>query len=184
MSEWYQPITPDDNPGTKDFCTITCMDDPRKDAFIDWLCTPVKQRQPEKQGDFAKQLGVDHSTLSGWKKDKDFLDAWDLQYKRTIGSPERSMAVIDALERTAKDEEDPRQVPAARAFLEAVGAIKPPKVDVTINKGAAKDMSDDELMAALAEHAAREFERRGKTVILDAAVPQVIDYTESAEQEN
>lgn len=158
------------------------MDDPRKHLFIDWLCTPIDAREPGNQLEFAKVIGTSPQLLTNWKKEKDFLAEWEAQYRRTVGSPEKAQAVLTALYRTATDAEDPRQVPAARAYLDAIDAIKPQKIDVTINKGAAKDLSDDELIAAMAEHAAREFEKRQSTII-DAPTPEVVDYSGPVDKE-
>jgi hypothetical protein len=50
-------------------------------------------------------------------------------------------------------------VQAAKAYLEAIEVIKPKKVEVTVNK-AAKDLTDDDLYALLAERAERELAER------------------------
>lgn len=42
--------------------------------FIAWLALPKAQRQPKLQKDFAKEIGVDPSTLSDWKLQPGFID--------------------------------------------------------------------------------------------------------------
>lgn len=135
------------------------LNDHRVRRFIEWLTTIRDQRDPRTQTELATELGVSPATLGLWKKDSDFLAAWEYQYRRTTGSPERQQAVLDALHETAIDRTDPRQVPAARAYLEAVDAIKPRKIDVTVTK-ATKDLSDEELTALLIDGASRELEAR------------------------
>ena len=92
----------------------------------------------------------------------DLLIEWERRYRKTVGSPEKQHQVLEALHATATDRTDPRMVPAARAYLEAVDAIKPLKIDVTVNKDA-KLLSDDELNSLLSYEAEREVQRRGDT---------------------
>ena len=136
----------------------------RKQRFLDWLCTIGDDREPRTQKDLATELGTDGATLSKWKAEPGFLAAWELQYRRTIGSPEKAHAVLNALHETAIDRTDPRQVQAARAYLESIDAIKPKKVDVTVTQGkAASALSDDELFAMLADRATDELANRLET---------------------
>ena len=133
----------------------------RWDAFIDWLCTPPKERNPRRQDEFAATIGVDYVTTTRWKKHPEFIKQWEVRYRTTVGSLEKQQAVLDALHKAATDMDDPRMVTAAKAYLEAVDAIKPRKLDVTVTPGkAAAALSDDELMQILAERAARELESR------------------------
>jgi hypothetical protein len=135
------------------------LNDHRVRRFIEWLCTVRDERDPRTQTELATELGVSSQTLGNWKANPDFLAAWEYHYRKTSGSPEKQQAVLEALWSTAVDRTDPRQVPAARAFLEATDAIKPKKVDVTVTK-ATKDLSEEELNALLAEGAARELDAR------------------------
>jgi len=113
--------------------------------------------------DLAPRLGVEPKTLSSWKRDDDFLAEWEKLYRRTIGSPEKMRQVTDALHETARDRTDPRQVQAARAYADIVDAAKPKKIDVNVNQTQARDLSDDTLLAILAERAAVELEQRKPT---------------------
>ena len=136
------------------------LNDFRVQRFLDWLLTPTADRNPPLQKDLCEELGFQHNMLSQWKNDPDFLAEWERLYRKTIGSPEKAGAVMSALYETATDRTDPRQVPAARAYLEAIDAIKPKRLDVTVTKGAAKDLTDEELMAMLAERAEAELANR------------------------
>jgi len=129
--------------------------------FLEWLTTVPEQRDPPTQQAFGESLGVPPGYLGDWKRDPEFLVEWERMYRRKVGSPEKQQAVLDALHQTATDRTDPRQVPAARAYLEAVDAIKPKKMDVTVTTRPAKDLSNEDLALLLAEAAALEAERRG-----------------------
>jgi len=141
---------------------IPFEEDVRKQRFVDWLTRIPADREPPTQVLLAIELGVNDQTLTQWKRDGEFLAEWEKRYRATSGSPERQQQVLDALHATAIDRTDPRQVPAARAYLEATDAIKPKRVDVTVSRNA-KDLSNDELNELLAVEAARELERRASS---------------------
>lgn len=141
-------------PGVK-----TPYDDWRRTAFMDWLCMIPEDRDPPTQRELAEKLALTSTTLTNWKKDPHFMAEWEVQYRRTVGSPEKAQRVIQRLFETAEDRTDPRQVSAAKAFLEAIDAIKPKRVEVTVGR-AAKDLSDDELYSLLADRAEKELAER------------------------
>jgi hypothetical protein len=135
------------------------LNDWRVQHFLEWLCTVPASRTPLTQGELAGTLGVSHQQLTAWKNNSDFLIAWEKLYRRTVGSPEKAQAVIEELYNTATERTDPRQVPAARAYLEAIDAVKPKQVAVTVSRSP-KELTDDELMAILGERAAKELADR------------------------
>jgi hypothetical protein len=132
----------------------------RRQHFLDWLCTAVEDRDPPNMKALAEKLALSTQTLTRWKADAGFLADWEHQYRLTVGSPERAQRVIDKLFETAEDRTDPRQVQAAKAYLEAIDAVKPRQVEVTVKRGVAKELSDDDLYALLAERAERELQER------------------------
>jgi hypothetical protein len=136
------------------------LNDFRVLRLLDWLTTIPSEREPATQKELGDELGLSHFVLTTWKKDADFLIEWERRYRQKVGSPEKQQEVLQALQETAKDRTDPRQVPAARAYLEAVDAIKPRKMDVTVTTKPAKDLSDEDLAALLAEAAENEAIRR------------------------
>ena len=136
------------------------LNDFRVLRVLEWLLTPLAERVPPHQSELADELGISRNLIAQWKNDPDFLAEWERLYRKTIGSPEKAQAVLTALFDTATDRTDPRQVPAARAYLEALDVIKPKRLDVTVTKGAAKDLTDEELMAMLAERAEQELAQR------------------------
>jgi DNA-binding PucR family transcriptional regulator len=136
------------------------VDDFKKAAYLDWLCTPVKEREPRTAGALADQLGVHRNSLIKWREEPDFLKAWEKQYRRTVGNPERAQAIMDTLFKTATDPDDPKHVAAAKQYLEAIDAVKPQQVNIQVN-GSAKDLSDEQLNELIAERAATEAISRG-----------------------
>lgn len=136
------------------------ISDFRKQAFLKWLCTPIKEREPKTLGDLADELGVDRRTLHNWKgDDREFIDAWEKLYLRTIGNPERKQKIMDTLYRTATDPDDPKHVAAAKQYFEIEGSIKPSKVEVSVTKDAQK-LTDEQLDEILAIKAAAEKQHR------------------------
>lgn len=133
----------------------------RQDRFIEWLCTAKQDREPRTQTELAEELSIKASDLSALKQDPEFLARWEAHYRRTIGSPERAGTVMQSLYETAIDRTDPRQVQAARAYMDQIEGARPQKLDVTVTNGkAAKDLSDDELFAMLANRAETELANR------------------------
>lgn len=140
----------------------------RWDAYIDWLCMLPKDRTPGTQREFAESIGTDGAVLVRWRKEPEFLRLWEARYRQTVGSLEKQQAVLDSLYKAATDLDDPRMVTAAKAFLEAVDGVKPRKMDITVTPGkAAAALTDEELMAMLADRAARELEARNAVIAAD-----------------
>jgi hypothetical protein len=135
------------------------ISDFRKQSFLDWLCTPVKEREPKTMEQLADQLGLTRRTLTNWKDDKEFLEAWEKRYLKTIGDPSRKQTIMDVLYRTATDPDDPKHVQAAKQYFEIEGSVKPQKVQVEMSRPA-KELSDDELDAILADKIASEKNQR------------------------
>lgn len=131
----------------------------RRQHFLEWLCTPPDHRDPHTMKELAEKLALSTQTLTRWKADSVFVADWEILYRKTVGSPEKAQQVVEALHETAIDRTDPRQVPAAKAYLEAIDAIKPKKVEVVVSK-AAKDLSDEDLYRILAERAELELRER------------------------
>jgi erythromycin esterase-like protein len=132
----------------------------RRQHYLDWLCTAIEDRDPRTMKALAEQYGLSIQTLHRWKEDAGFLADWEHQYRRTVGSPEKAQRVIDKLYETAEDRTDPRQVQAAKAYLEAIDAVKPRQVEISVKRGDAKNLTDDDLYALLAERAEAELAAR------------------------
>jgi hypothetical protein len=135
------------------------IDDFRKQTFLAWLCTPVNERDPKTMDALADQLGLTRRTLTNWKDDKEFLEAWEKRYLKTIGDPTRKQAIMDTLYRTATDPDDPKHVQAAKQYFDIEGSVKPARMQVEVSRPA-KELTDDELDAILANKIAAEKEQR------------------------
>lgn len=131
----------------------------RKQTFLHWLCTPPKEREPKTQELLASQLGIGRETLSRWKEDKEFLEAWEKLYLKTIGNPERKQKIMDTLYKTATDPDDPKHVQAAKQYFEIEGSVKPAKMQVEVTKSAS-NLTDEELDEILAQKIASVREDR------------------------
>jgi hypothetical protein len=130
-------------------------DDAKQARFIEWLCTPKRERQPATQEELARSLHVTAAKLSRWKRDVAFLRAWEAHYLSTIGSPERKLPLLDALHRTGSDPDDPHHVAAAKAYMDIVDGLRPQQIEVTV-KRPAQELSDEQLDAILSRHAEQE----------------------------
>lgn len=135
------------------------ISDFRKQAFLEWLCTPAKERKPKNMEDFADTIQVTRRTLTNWKVDKDFLEAWEKLYLKTIGNPERKQSIMDTLYATASDKDDPKHVAAAKQYFEIEGSVKPAKMEMTVRREAS-ELSDDELQQLLATKVGDELAAR------------------------
>jgi len=133
----------------------------RKQRLLHWLCTPPSERDPYLLSDLAEELSVTRRTLTNWKTDdKEFLEAWEKLYLKTIGNPEVKMKIMKTLERTASDADDPKHVQAAKAYFEIEGSVKPAKMEVQVTQRPAKELSDDELAELISINAKAEQEQR------------------------
>jgi Helix-turn-helix of insertion element transposase len=128
--------------------------DARKMRYIEWLTTVPEYRVPKLERDLAREMDVYQKTLYNWRQDKDFREVWQDEASEVIGNPDRRQAVMEVLYRAATDERNPRHVQAAKLYLEATGAIQPPKLDVTIGTKALGLLDDEELERLIARGAA------------------------------
>lgn len=128
------------------------MSDWRVQRFLDWLTTPPQERDFPTQATLAASMEVGYVTMSQWKDDPDFLAEWERRYMRTVGSVERQQDILQALYETATDRSDPRQVTAAKTYLDVIGKARPP--GPARGPGSARELTDDQLYEVLAERAA------------------------------
>jgi len=133
-----------------------------QDRFISWLLTLKEHREPQTQKALAEELGLVPGTLVAWKRDEDFLRAWNAAYLRTIGSPGTKMEIMATLEQTATDPDDPKHVQAAKAYFEIEGSLRPAKsqVDINVQSTPPSELSDEQLQAMIDRKAGDELARR------------------------
>ena len=135
---------------------------PEKNRVITWLLTPRDDREPRKQADLAHEMGLNPATIVSWKKDPEFLKAWDEQYLKGIGSPESKSDIMATLLRTATDADDPKHVQAAKAYFEIEGSLRPQKnqVDISVSTKPVSELTDDELKRLMSAKAEDELAAR------------------------
>jgi hypothetical protein len=132
--------------------------DSRQIQYIEWLVTPSPERIPRTQGDFAKQVGVDPTTLRRWEKKPAFKKEWDSRVNEIQGSPERTQRLLDALYAKALDGDNR----AAQLYLQATNRLAPPTV--TVQATSASELSDGDLDKLLVSIAEREQSKRLRVI--------------------
>lgn len=134
---------------------------PKQERFIGWLMTVKAEREPRTQSDLARELGCDPTILSAYKRDPDFLEAWNTRYLRTIGDPGSKMEIMSTLMQTATDADDPKHVQAAKAFFEIEGSLRPQKnqVDIKVTTSPS-ELSDSDLERLMSDKATDELSKR------------------------
>lgn len=130
------------------------LSDPRHVRLLEWLTTAPSERVPATKSGLADELGVSARTLRHWQAQEGFVRVWERRVREVAGTPERTQLVLDTLFAAATDSSNRSQVQAAKLFLEAIDAIRPPEVQVSVRR-VASELSDAELDLLLAEGAAQ-----------------------------
>lgn len=132
--------------------------DARQLQYLEWLVTPGPERVPRTQAEFARQIGVDPTTLRRWEKKQVFKKEWDNRVNEIQGSPERTQKLLDSLYAKALGGDNR----AAQLYLQATNrlVVAPPAPQST----SASELSDEELDKLLASLAEREQAKRLKAV--------------------
>jgi hypothetical protein len=149
------------------------FEDARKERLLQWLVTPPSQREPATQVELAAELGVAPRTLRDWRANVQFRAVWEQQAKRVIGDPSNVQEVLEEMRQLALLREVPKgvdregnqvfgqntqQVAAAKLYLTATDAIRPPEADAAAKKAA--EMSDAELQAMIAQQGQKMLSER------------------------
>ena len=129
--------------------------DTRQEQFLNWLCTPASGRAPASQTAYAKEIGVDETTLRRWKNKPVFKQEWKRRIEDLQGSPERTQQLLDNLFARALDGDNN----SAKLYLQATGRLAPVQLQVE-HKGSVSELSDAELEAMIASTAQAEHELR------------------------
>lgn len=132
--------------------------DARQLQYLEWLVTPGPERIPRTQAEFARQIGVDPTTLRRWEKKQVFKKEWDNRVNEIQGSPERTQKLLDSLYAKALGGDNR----AAQLYLQATNrlVVAPPVQQAT----SASELSDEELDKLLVNLAEREQAKRLKVV--------------------
>lgn len=130
---------------------VPVRQDAKKMAYIEWLTTPPHAREPATEKELAAQLDVYPKTLYNWRHDREFREVWQDNTDQVIGGEDRRQAVMDALYKAASDDHNPRHVAAAKLYLDAIGAMTPSRVNVTVTNKALGMLTDDEIDLLMAK---------------------------------
>ena len=125
--------------------------DTRQEQFLNWLCTPASGRAPASQAAYAKEIGVDETTLRRWKNKPVFKQEWKRRIEDLQGSPERTQQLLDNLFARALEGDNN----SAKLYLQATGRLAPVQFQVE-HKSSAAELSDSELTELIATSAQAE----------------------------
>lgn len=116
-----------------------------QEVYVQWLVTPASEREPQTKSALAEQLGVTLRTLNYWEKTP-FVVKRVSQETRNHAKVVNASTVLDALYTTATDTDSPRQVSAAKVYLDYID-----KGVEEITAEELKDMPAEELAQMLAD---------------------------------
>lgn len=134
------------------------LSDPRHVKLVEWLTTPPAERVPSTQAGIAQKLGVSPRTIRDWQARDDVRRAWSKTAEAVVGDPSKVQEVLETLRETALDATHRQHTQAAKLYLEAVDAIKPPDkaIEVRLTTEELGRWTDEKLEAAIAEEMARQ----------------------------
>lgn len=138
--------------------------DPRQEKFLNWLCTPPNGRVPASHHQYAKEEGIDETTLRRWKKKPAFKAEWEKRVNELQQSPERTQRLLDNLFQRALEGDNN----SAKLYLQATGRLAPVQLQVEHNTKAS-ELSDAELSELIAASAASEQRFRLETRVAGTA---------------
>jgi len=121
--------------------------------FLSWLLDPRPEGAAPSdttkgtQNNMAHQLGLDKSTLSHWKKDPRFVQAWSEQLMEAAGSPATLQAMLGALVEIGRNTKAPAaaRVAAVRNYLDVVDKHSPQTV-VQVQDPSLLNLDNEELL--------------------------------------
>lgn len=130
--------------------------DHRQEAYLEWLCTAPKLRDPSSKAQYAEKSHIHISTLRRWEKQETFRKEWQSRVDSVQGSPERTQELLDTLYRRAVEGD----VKSAQLWLQTTGRLAPSQMKVEVTQKAS-ELSDAELDELISMSAAREKLGRG-----------------------
>lgn len=129
--------------------------DERQEKYLNWLLVPSTHRVPKTQDAYAKEEGIDVTTLRRWQKKPHFKAEWQKRVEELQGSPERTQKLLDEIYQRALGGDNK----AAQLYLQATNRLAPQQVNITHTQSLAeisdKDLEDLIASVASAEKASR-----------------------------
>lgn len=146
--------------------------------LLDWILDPRAEGAAPSdvtkgtQNHLAKVIGVDKSTLSKWKKDPRFRQAWHEQLLERTGGPEALSVMMKTLVEvaTSKDAPAAARVAAARQYLETTEKYSP-KRTINVTDPSLLNREDEDLMVRIDNLLSRAKEARRAHGIDGRALP-------------
>lgn len=123
--------------------------------FIDWLVEPAQTRKPKTQVEFAETIHASPSTLTKWKKDQKFREAWDATLYELNISPDRIQDVIDSMWAQACR----GNVKAAELYLKYTDRFRDVRTIEHV-QSSVEELSDEELEAEYKGFLSEEVDKR------------------------
>jgi len=137
--------------------------DERQEKYLNWLVVPAPMREPASKEAYAKENGMDVTTLRRWEKKPYFKQEWQRRVEDLQGSPERTQKLLDTIYQRALDGDNK----AAQLYLQATNRLAPTQINVEHSSKPAKELSDAELEELISGMAVREMESRTEIKIKD-----------------
>lgn len=125
--------------------------DERQEKYLNWLLVPAPHRTPKSQEAYAKEEGVDVTTLRRWQKKPHFKQEWQKRVEELQGSPERTQKLLDEIYQRALGGDNK----AAQLYLQATNRLAPQQVNITHTQSLA-EISDSDLEDLIASVARNE----------------------------
>jgi hypothetical protein len=123
--------------------------------FIEWLVDP-RMTEWANQAEYAAAHNVAPKTLSKWKGDLKFREAWDKRLGELNVNPARIQEVLDAMHRAATATRPDTK--AAQLYMQFVDRWRPTVEVVTTTTAA--ELTDEQLEAEYQRALESEIERR------------------------
>jgi hypothetical protein len=131
--------------------------EPRHEKYLNWLTVPAPLRVPASKEAYAKEEGVDVTTLRRWEKKPVFKQEWQKRVEELQGSPERTQKLLDTIYARALGGDNK----AAHLYLQATNRLAPAQVQITHTQSLA-EISDSDLEELIASAARTERDARVK----------------------
>lgn len=127
--------------GTVSPVTELQQDTERRAAYMDWLTTPLEDREIKSERQLAIHLNTSRANLHRWKNDWRFAAQVQQRLSRNLDIQEIPDVVASLLV-SAKDPDSPRQVTAARVLIDYVKWNLERSEDLNVD---VRNLSDAEL---------------------------------------
>lgn len=127
-----------------------------QEEYLDWLCLPSELKVPHTNTEWAAAHDLSLNTLTNWKKLPMFAERWKDSIKGMAVSPERTQMLLDSLFKKGINGD----VKSAQLYLQATNQMPNPRQEINIKTDNARDLSDGELEALIAQYAQTEKKKR------------------------